>query len=69
MHPHMHSDFKVISIDAFPYNGPGTSNGARPAGRDRVLHAFACRMSASRRKKGREDADISSLERSGRQDS
>ena len=41
------------SIDAFPYNGPGTSNGARPAGRDRVLHAFACRMSASRRKKGR----------------
>ena len=41
------------SIDAFPYNGPGTSNGARPAGRDRVLHAFACRMSASRRKKGK----------------
>ena len=41
------------AIDAFPYNGPGTSNGARPAGRDRVLHAFACRMSASRRKKGR----------------
>ena len=40
-------------IDAFPYNGPGTSNGARPAGRDRVLHAFACRMSASQRKKGR----------------
>ena len=35
------------------YNGPGTSNGARPAGRDRVLQAFACRMSASRRKKGR----------------
>ena len=43
----------VVSIDAFPYNGPGTSNGARQAGRDRVLHAFACRMSASRRKKGR----------------
>ena len=41
------------AIDAFPYNGPGTSNGARPAGLDRVLHAFACRMSASRRKKGR----------------
>ena len=40
-------------IDAFPYNGPGTSNGAWPAGRDHVLHAFACRMSASRRKKGR----------------
>ena len=40
-------------IDAFPYNGPGTSNGARPAGRDRVLDAFACRMSASRRKKRR----------------
>ena len=44
---------KYDVIDAFPYNGPGTSNGARPAGRDRVLHAFACRMSASRRKKGR----------------
>ena len=40
-------------IDAFPFNGPGTSNGARPAGRDRVLQKFACRMSASRRKKGR----------------
>ena len=48
------------SIDAFPYNGPGTSNGARPAGRDRIVHAFACRMSASRGKKGKEDPDISS---------
>ena len=49
-------------IDAFPYTGPGTSNRTRPAGRDRVLHAFACacRMSASRRKKGKENADISS---------
>ena len=26
------------AIDAFPYNGPGTSNGARPAGRDRDSH-------------------------------
>ena len=43
----------AFRIDAFPYNGPGTSNGARPGDRDRVLHAFACRMSASRRKKGR----------------
>ena len=42
-----------VSIDAFPYNGPGTSNGARPAGRDRVLHAFACRMTTSWRKQGR----------------
>ena len=34
-------------------SSPGTSNRARAAGHDRVLHAFACRMSASRRKKGR----------------
>ena len=61
--------FLAYTIDAFPYNGPGTSNGARPAGRDRVLHAFACRMSASRRKKGKEDTAISSLETSGRPDS
>ena len=44
----------------FPYNGPGTSNGARPAGRDRIVYAFACQMRASREKKGKEDPDISS---------
>ena len=32
------------ATDAFPPYGPGTSNRARPAGSDRVLHAFVCRM-------------------------
>ena len=52
-HPALCTWLDWMAIDAFPYNGPGTSNGARPAGRDCVLHAFACRMSASRSKKGR----------------
>ena len=62
---------RFFAIDAYPYNGPGTSNGARTAGRDRVLHAFACQMSTSRRKKGRKTLmhEISSLETSGRPDS
>ena len=47
------TDTYINAIDAFPYNGPGTSNGAMLAGRDRVYAWFACRMSASRRKKGR----------------
>ena len=34
-------------IDAFPYNGPGTSNGASPAGGDRVLHVKCMSVSTS----------------------
>ena len=50
MHPFARRKFNTVAIDAFPYIGPGTSNGARPAGHDRFLHAFACQMSASRTK-------------------
>ena len=55
----------------FPYNGPGTSNGARPASRDRVVLAFTCRMSASRRKKGRKTLTflVLAIATSGRPDS
>ena len=49
-----------LLFTAFPYYGLGTSNGARPGGHDRVLHAFVCQMSSSQRKKGKEGADISS---------
>ena len=61
--------FSLILPDAFPYNGPGMSNGARPAGRDRFLHAFACRMSASQRNEWRKTLTFLVLATSGRSDS
>ena len=58
----------LVTIDAFPYNGPGTSNGASPAGRDRVvMHSHV--EWALHGEKGMEDAEISSQETSGRPDS
>ena len=52
-----------FTMYAFPYYAPGTSNGARPAARDRVLFAFVCGMSECvhvnfTEMKGRKDADI-----------
>ena len=52
-----------FTVDAFPYYRPDTSSGARPADRNRVLHAFVCRVSESvnfTEMKGKDDADISS---------
>ena len=51
---------RFIRISAFPHNGPGTSNGAKPAGHDLVLHAFTCRLhECFTKKKGKGDAGIS----------
>ena len=56
-------------IDAFPYNGPGTSNGANVGWP--LSHIACIRMSSGcfTGKRGKKDADISSLETSGRPDS